>query len=105
LDIFLSKHWPTKVLNQLVGYVPFRCVSLRLSRELPPEAKKSAEDGCPVLSEHLTRVAPRYHFVPHPSIYFERTPYATTLTYVSRFFGVAPIDNATKQKVCCVTLL
>jgi hypothetical protein len=58
-----------------------------------------------VLSEHLSKVAPRYHFVPHPSIYFERTPYTTSLTYVSRFFGVAPIDNATKQKVFAALLL
>ncbi len=64
------------------------------------EVRKTAEEKPDAaLAAILTHLAPRYHFVPHPTMYFERIPFTTRLGYVCRFLSIAAVDNTTKQKV------
>jgi hypothetical protein len=69
---------------------------------VPPDAI-AAGSNCPGSAAAAAALRPRYHFAGGCSAYYERAPYSNAVAGLppraaTRFFGIAPVGNAAKEK-------
>lgn len=84
IDVLITRRWPQGILNQVAA------------ADLPPRQTYETSDAAAAVAVAL---GPRYIFSPGER-YFERRPYVTAQhpKHATRFFALAPVGNATKDK-------
>ncbi|XP_071698443.1 zinc finger CCCH domain-containing protein 64 [Rutidosis leptorrhynchoides] len=86
IDIFLTNEWPSGILNRAS------------TSDIPPGISDSAGND-DIISELVAEIKPRYHVAGCKGVYYAREPYVNTdALHVTRFIGLAPVGNASKQK-------
>lgn len=88
VDVFLCSQWPSGICQG--------------AKNLPAD-ETGPTSVCPGSAASASALKPRYHFSGGSPEYFERAPYSNNIpglppTNASRFYGMAPVGNATKQK-------
>ena len=88
MDVFLCSQWPSGICKG--------------AKNLPTDQTGPTSD-CPGSAASASALKPRYHFSGGSPEYFERAPYSNNTpglppTNASRFYGLAPVGNAAKQK-------
>ncbi|XP_024967831.1 zinc finger CCCH domain-containing protein 64 isoform X2 [Cynara cardunculus var. scolymus] len=86
IDIFLTNEWPSGILNRAS------------TSDIPLGISDSAGSDA-TISEIVAEIKPRYHVAGAKGVYYAREPYMNVdAVHVTRFVGLAPVGNASKQK-------
>ena len=100
-DVLMTDEWPSRVLNHV-------------SESLINPSLSATFNGIDILTHVAQITRPRYHFVPHRQLYFERPPFffddldapssPETIHHPCRFLSIAPVSNPSKEKVISSSL-
>lgn len=86
IDIFLTNEWPSGILNRAS------------TSDIPSGISDSAGSDAKI-SELVAEIKPRYHVAGAKGVYYAREPYMNVdAVHVTRFIGLAPVGNTSKQK-------
>ncbi|KAL7589477.1 hypothetical protein Lser_V15G38867 [Lactuca serriola] len=86
IDIFLTNEWPDGILNRAS------------TSNIPPGISDSTGSDA-AISELVAEIKPRYHVAGSKGVYYAREPYMNDdAAHATRFIGLAPVGNASKQK-------